>query len=201
MKKFLSVKKKALLAAKRVRAVVLDGDGVIFPSQVLMTLDDKGEYKVAFQRRDHKDGQGISLLRSGGTVFAFITAETNGFAAAIAGKLNTLPSVRSESNSKGWAPVEVFAGPIGTDKVFTIEKWLSANGISWSECAYMGDDIGDYEIMGKVGLPAAPADAENLIKTQALFIAERNGGQGAIRDLCDFILEAKGIDPINLQLR
>lgn len=188
--------------AKKIRAVVLDGDGVIFPSQVFIIVDEKGEYKPIYQRRDHKDGQGISLLRSvDGIKFSFITAETNGFAGALAGKLNKLPSVKSSTNSDGWAPIDVFAGPIGKDKVGTIGKWLSDNGISWSECAYMGDDVGDAEILSKVGLSSAPADAETVIKEKVLFVAQRNGGNGAIRDLCNFILEAKGIDQTKLNLR
>lgn len=202
MNKSLVHVKEAVAAAKNIKAVVLDGDGVIFPSQVIMGINEDGSYKVAHQRRDHKDGQGMSLVRAvEGIVFAFITAETNGFATALAGKLNKLPSVRSDANPKGWAPIDVFAGPIGKDKVGTIGNWLKEKGISWGECAYMGDDIGDYEIMGMVGLPATPADAEELVKGRALFVAARKGGEGAIRDLCNFILDAKGVDPSTLSLR
>ena len=126
MKNKASIIKKA----KNIKAVVLDGDGVIFPSQVIMGIDAEGKYKVAHQRRDHKDGQGMSLVRALGVMFAFVTAETNGFAGALAGKLNGLPSVRSEKNPQGWAPVDVFAGPIGKDKVGTIATWLKEKGIS-----------------------------------------------------------------------
>ena len=188
--------------AKLIKAVVLDGDGVIFPSQVLVELDAEGNYKPMCQRRDHKGGQGISLLRAvEGVRFAFITAETNGFAAALAGKLNRLPSVRSANNPSGWAPIDVFAGPIGKNKVDTIGKWLTECGLVWKECAYMGDDIGDAKIMDIVGLPTAPSDAEKIIKDRAKFISIRRGGEGAIRDLCNFVLDAKGVDPLTLELR
>ncbi|MEK7575044.1 MAG: HAD hydrolase family protein [Patescibacteria group bacterium] len=199
MKKTISDAKRA---AKAIKAVVLDGDGVIFPSQVFIALDEKGEYKPVYQRRDHKDGQGISLLRAvDGVRFAFITAETNGFAGALAGKLNRLPSVKSATNQNGWAPVDVFTGSIGKDKVGTIGKWLTEHNISWDNCAYMGDDVGDAEIMQKVGLSSAPSDAETVIKKLALFVAPRPGGNGAVRDLCNFILDAKGIDQTKLNLR
>lgn len=186
-------KKKAL----NVKAVVFDGDGVIFPSQTNIRVGENGNYEVMFQRRSHVDGQGISLLRAAGIRIAFITAESDGFIGAVTLKLNALESVK-----KGmWPLVDSFTGPIGKDKVKAIGDWLSHLGFSWEECAYMGDDIGDWEIMKKVGLPTAPAKAEKIIKEIALFIAEREGGNGAVRDLCDFILNAKEIDPRTLSLR
>jgi len=65
----------------------------------------------------------------------------------------------------------------------------------------MGDDMEDYEIMQKAGLPAAPASAEQFIKNISLFVAKRDGGYGAIRDLANFILLAKGIDIHTLALK
>lgn len=189
--------KQILEIAKNIKAVVCDGDGVLFPSWVSMEVGEGGKYKVATKIRDHVDGQGISFLRAVDIRAAFITAESDGCAGAIADKLNGLPSVKSGK----WKEVACFSGQIGKDKVATIGNWLQENGISWGEVAYMGDDIGDYLIMQKVGLPSAPAQAQDIIKNISLFIADREGGKGAIRSLCNFILSAKGVDVTTLDLK
>ena len=82
-----------------------------------------------------------------------------------------------------------------------IENWLNETGIKWEECAAMGDDLSDYELLSKAGVAAAPTQAEKAIKDISDFIAAREGGNGAIRDLCDLILEAKGINVRILKLR
>ena len=56
----------------------------------------------------------------------------------------------------------------------------------------MGDDLTDYDILQAVGLAAAPAQAEEVIKKIVHFVAARRGGDGAIRDLANFILTVQG---------
>lgn len=178
--------------AKNLKAVVFDADGVLFTGQVF--VDSKGE---SMKERSHVDGQGISILRASGLLIAFVSAESSGFLEAVGEKFNNLTSVKGEQ----WPPVGIFTGPISKGKITAIDTWLKDNGIDWSECAYMGDDIGDYEILKKVGFTAAPAQAEKVIKDNCMFVADRKGGDGAIRDLANFILEAKGVDITNLKLR
>jgi 3-deoxy-D-manno-octulosonate 8-phosphate phosphatase (KDO 8-P phosphatase) len=177
---------------KNIKAVVFDGDGVFFTPQDF--ISESGE---SMKVRSFVDGQGISLLRAVGLKITFVTAEKTKFLESVVTKLNNLPSV---TNGK-WAPITLFAGPIASDKVVCINEWLAKNQIEWEECAYMGDDVGDFQIMKKVGLPTCPAQAEKIIKGISLFIAPREGGNGAIRDLCNFILESKNIDPASLSLR
>ncbi len=193
MKKSLSDAKKI---AKALKAVVFDADGVIFSGQVFMGVGPDGQYKEMIKARSHIDGQGISLLRSAGLRIAIVTAESS-FAQVLTDKLNNLPSAKSGM----WLPIDIFTKQIGTEKTAMIAEWLAKNNISWNECAYMGDDVGDFHIMQKVGLPSAPVQAETLIKDTALFVAERRGGDGAVRDLCNFILEAKGIDQTTLAFK
>lgn len=183
--------------AKSIKAVVFDADGVIFSGQVLVGLGADNVYQEVFKTRSHIDGQGISLLRAAGLKVAIVTAEKTGFVEALSTKLNNLPSVKSGA----WQPIDIFTGQIAKDKVTTIESWLKGLGISWVECAYMGDDVGDFKVMKQVGLPASPAQAEVLIKNISMFVAERRGGDGAVRDFCNFILEAKGVDQTSLTLR
>ena len=64
---------------------------------------------------------------------------------------------------------------------------------------FMGDDVVDAQLLRKVGLPAAPITGEPFIKKMVNFVSERPAGYGAFRDLVNFILEAKRIDPLTLK--
>ena len=178
---------------KKIKAVVFDGDGVFFSGRVFVS-PEKGE---VYKERSHIDGQGISLLRAIGIKVALISGEKTGFIEKMGEKLNSLPSVKTGE----WSAMGVFTGDQGGQKVETIEKWLKENNIDWSECAAMGDDLADYQLLMKVGVAAVPSQAEKMIKNMADFIAPREGGNGAIRDFCNLILEAKEINPTSLALR
>lgn len=179
--------------AKKIKAIVLDGDGVFFTGRVLIHPKD-GEL---LKERSHIDGQGISLCRAAGIIFAIVSGESTGFIEITGEKLNKLPSVREGK----WKPILIVAGPQKEGKVGVVEQWLKNENISWEEYAVMGDDLSDYNMLERAGFKAAPAQAENIVKNMADWIAPRKGGDGAIRDLCDLILEAKGIDTRTFSLR
>ncbi len=178
---------------KKIKAMVFDGDGVFFSGRVFIS-PEKGE---ALKERSHIDGQGISLLRAAGIRIALISGEKTGFLEAIGKKLNSLPSVKEEK----WPEIAIFTGPQGEEKVQTIQNWLNEIGLNWQECAAMGDDLADYQLLKKVGVAAVPSQAEAAVKKIAHYIAPRQGGNGAIRDFCNLILEAKEIDFRSLDLR
>ncbi len=184
---------EVLAVAKNVRALVLDGDGVFFTGRVLVHPKD-GEM---LKERSHIDGQGISLLRAVGVVVAMVSGESTGFLEVVGGKLNDLPSVKEGR----WAPIRIITGPQKEGKVAAVTSWLQENGIDWNECAVMGDDLSDLHMIRKAGLKTAPRQAEDVIKKEVDWVAARNGGDGAIRDLANLILDAKGIDPTVLSLR
>jgi len=195
MKKSFRQNKKPLIGerAKKIRAVVFDADGVFFTGRVFID-PEKGE---VLKERSHVDGQGISLLRAVGIRIAFVSGGTPGFVERIGDKLNVLPSVKNGT----WSPVEIFSGPQGKGKVESIDAWLRRLNLSWPECAYMGDDISDYQILRKVGFSGAPQQAEDIIKNIVHYVAPRRGGDGAIRDFANFILDAQGVDILTLSLR
>ena len=178
---------------KTIKVVVFDSIGVLFSSTVLFDAE-KGE---TLRTRSHVDGQGISFLRAAGIRVVFMSASDDGFIRTLEKRLNGLPSVANGS----WAPIPVFAGITGQAKADTLGAWLEENNLSWSECAYMGDDIGDWQAMQKAGFRAAPASAEEMIKKDAHFVASRTGGAGAVRDLCNHILEAQEVDVTTLALK
>ena len=181
--------------AKKIKAVVLDGDGVIFTGHVLEGPDG-GFGKI----RCHADGQGISLLRAAGIQIACVTGESGKnsvFLEKLVEKWNGLPSVKSGK----WQPVKVFTGAEKEKKVEIVETWLKESGLTLADCAAMGDDLTDYNLLKKVGFATAPAQAEDIIKEIVQWVAPRRGGDGAIRDLANLVLKAKGIDIPSLSLR
>lgn len=129
---------------KNIKAAVFDGDGVFFTGHVLV-IPGRGEY---LKERSHVDGQGISFLRACGIRVALVSGEATGFLEAVGEKLNALPSVREGK----WPPIAIFTGPQGKDKVAAVGRWLNELGISWQECAAMGDDVSDYELLKKPAL-------------------------------------------------
>ena len=66
---------------------------------------------------------------------------------------------------------------------------MSKYNISFEEIAYMGDDLPDICILKEVKLAACPADAVDEVKAVANFISSKNGGRGAVRELCDKIIK------------
>ena len=151
------------LAAFDVDGVLTDG-GVIF--------DENGhEYKVF----NAKDGQGIVNLNNAGIITAIITARKNGTV---------------EHRAKNLSIKELHQG--SKNKIETLEGIMNKYKISFDEIAYMGDDLPDICILEKVGLKGCPADAVEEVKAVANFISSKNGGRGAVREFCDYILK-KGI--------
>jgi 3-deoxy-D-manno-octulosonate 8-phosphate phosphatase (KDO 8-P phosphatase) len=184
--------------ARSVNTLILDGDGVIFPNVAIQGLRIAGEY-LKPKNRTHDDGQGITFARGIGFRVLIVT-NANGVhleaAEELVGGWNDLPSARAGR----FSPVDLISGRDGMGKLGALQEWLAEHGGTLEECIVMGNDIGDYYMLEAAGLSAAPADAERRIREMCLFVAQRPGGYGAIRDLANFILEVRGIDPITLPL-
>ena len=181
---------KVVENARLIKAAIFDGDGVITDNRVL-----EGFLGSKPRWRSHYDGQGISLLRAIGIKVCFITNETGESARSIEGlveRWNSLPSTST------WGEVGLWTGSGGNTKVEVAQEWLSKNGLGWDSCSVMGDDLVDVPLLRKVAFPVAPAQAEKVVKEIALFVTERPGGAGAVRDFVNFILRARGIDPTTL---
>ena len=147
------------LAAFDVDGVLTDG-GLIF--------DENGhEYKVF----NAKDGQGIVNLNNAGIITAIITARKNGTVEHRAKNLNIKELHQGSKN-----------------KIETLEGIMKKYNITFEEIAYMGDDLPDICILEKVKLKGCPNDAVDEVKAVANFISTKNGGCGAVREFCDYIL-------------
>lgn len=82
------------------------------------------------------------------------------------------------------------------DKLLPFAEILEKLELSPEEVAYVGDDVVDLPVMRKVGFAATVADAVDDVKPFAHLITKRNGGRGAVREVCDFLLKESGRWPI-----
>ena len=159
-------------AAKKIKMLVFDVDGVMTDGSI--TYDENGvEYKTFFA----KDGHGIVRMNKSGFVTAIITARNNGTVAHRAKNLNF---------------TELYQGY--KFKLPALEELMEKYNLSPENVSYMGDDLPDICILEKVGLACCPADAVDEVKDVCNFVSKYNGGRGAVRELCDFILETQGIE-------
>jgi YrbI family 3-deoxy-D-manno-octulosonate 8-phosphate phosphatase len=74
------------------------------------------------------------------------------------------------------------------DKLSVMKQFPQENNLSFDEIAYIGDDMNDLEVIQHAGVTACPADAVNEIKGNVDYIADNQGGFGAFRDFCEYII-------------
>lgn len=77
------------------------------------------------------------------------------------------------------------------DKFDVLNRWLEKTGLSLSQVMYMGDDIQDYEVMSKVGMPVCPRDAASEIKFISRYVSDVDGGKGCVRDVIEQVLKTQ----------
>jgi 3-deoxy-D-manno-octulosonate 8-phosphate phosphatase (KDO 8-P phosphatase) len=160
---------RALVArAARIRLVLLDVDGVLTDGRLYYGAD--GEALKAF---DVKDGHGIVLLRD----------------QVDFGVISGRPAKASQRRLEELRVKHLVFGQ--RDKLAGYAE-LAHLAIPDAEVAYMGDDVNDLPLLARVGLSACPADAREEVREAVHFVARAPGGRGAVRELCDLILRAKG---------
>lgn len=157
--------------AGRIRLACFDVDGTLTDGRLV--YDGEGRETKAFHVLD---GQGLKLLEENGVAVAFITARRN---AAI------------QARARDLGLQHVYTGV--KDKGAVLVQLCESLELSLEEAAHMGDDLPDLPALMQVGLAAAPANAHPWIAERVHWIARARGGEGAARELCDLILEAKGL--------
>jgi len=152
--------------ASKIKMLALDVDGVLTDGSI--TYDENGiEYKTF----NTKDGQGIVSIQKAGIKTAIITARLNG---TVRVRFNNLKMTKLYEGQK--------------DKEKALDELTKEFNLTYDEIAYMGDDIPDLCVLKKVGLATCPNDAVDEVKEVVDFITDKNGGRGAVRELCDLIL-------------
>ncbi|MDD4150155.1 MAG: 3-deoxy-D-manno-octulosonate 8-phosphate phosphatase [Bacteroidales bacterium] len=79
------------------------------------------------------------------------------------------------------------------NKLPEFDRLVLENNLDRSKILYMGDDIPDFKVMQKVGLPCCPADAASEIKEISLYISDKKGGDACVRDIVEQVMRAKNI--------
>jgi 3-deoxy-D-manno-octulosonate 8-phosphate phosphatase (KDO 8-P phosphatase) len=156
--------------AKKIKLALFDVDGVMTDGSLYLA-DDGQEFK-AF---NSLDGHGMKMLNRSGVELAIITGRTSQLVALRAINLGV---------------THLYQG--SEDKLAAFLEVLEKTGIDPTECAYVGDDVVDLPVMRRCGLavcvPAAPA----LVKQHSHYITQLPGGGGAVRELCELIMQAQG---------
>ena len=163
-------KKKINAAAKKIRLLILDVDGVMTDGRII--LDNAGNEMKAFHVRD---GHGLKMLGDSGVKIAIITGRSS----------NVVERRAAELRIK-----DVYQGC--RCKTEAYEQLTEKYGLNDSEVAYVGDDIVDIPVLKRVGLPVAVADAAGEARKHALLVTKNPGGRGAVREVTDLILMASG---------
>ncbi len=157
--------------AAKIRMIVLDVDGVMTDGRSYVNSDG-----VEVKAFDIRDGFGIVMAKRAGLEFGIIT-----------GLMSPIVERRAEQLRID----EVHEGFI--DKDLVLKEIISRNNIDASEVAYMGDDLFDIPALKLAGLSAAPADARPEVIEEADWVSSSDGGRGAVRELIEMIMKAKGI--------
>ena len=155
--------------ASKIKLLVFDVDGVMTDGSI--TYDENGiEYKTF----NAKDGHGLAKMVRNGLMTAVITGRKNGTVDRRAVDLRF---------------TEVYQGV--KNKLPILEAIMEKYELDFSQVSYMGDDEPDIPVLEKVGLSACPADAVKKVRNICDFVSAKDGGKGAVRELCDLIYESQ----------
>ena len=147
-----------------------DVDGVLTDGRVYYA-DDGTEIK-AFSTLD---GLGLKMLHEAGIVVAWITG-------------SSAPAVTRRAKSLSVAHVVLGA----ENKLTPWERLRNELGMDAAHCAHIGDDLPDLAVLTRCGLSVTVPHAPDAVKRRAHYVTRAEGGAGAVRELCELILSARG---------
>jgi 3-deoxy-D-manno-octulosonate 8-phosphate phosphatase (KDO 8-P phosphatase) len=159
-----------LRRAKKIKLLLMDCDGVLTDGRLY--YNEKGEAMKVFNVRD---GQGLASWHKAGFRSGIISGRD---AREILEKRATELGIR-------------YIKTCSLDKAKDFEDILQDAKVASEEVAYVGDDIGDICLMGKVGLPVAVADAASELDSYIIYKTKAKGGFGAVREVTNLLLKAK----------
>jgi YrbI family 3-deoxy-D-manno-octulosonate 8-phosphate phosphatase len=160
-------KKQQLINIQKIKMLAMDCDGVL--TDAGMYYDENGDQLKKFNTRD---GIGIALLQQQGIHIALITGEDSEIVAQRAQKLGIK---------------EVFLGVKNKAEVITTLQ--QKYNLDYKEIAYIGDDLNDLPVFERVGFKITVKDGCRQLKDLADLVTSVKGGEGAVREVCDLILE------------
>ena len=165
-----AISAEAVNRAAQVRLMIFDVDGILTDGSLHFSPD--GEVMKTF---NVLDGHGIKLLQQAGVATAIISARQS-------------PIVLKRATDLGVQ--HVFQG--AHDKRAIFDSLLNKTGMQAEECGFVGDDVIDLPILTRVGFAASVPNGHAEVRSRVHYVTTANGGRGAARELCDFILRAQG---------
>ena len=156
--------------AKRLKLMIFDVDGVLTDGG--LRYGPEGELIKTF---NVLDGHGIKLLQKSGVRTAIISARQS-------------PIVARRASDLG---ISILLQGV-EDKRTAFEKTINELKLTPEECGFMGDDVIDLPVMTRVGFAISVPNGHPEVRSRAHYVAEAHGGKGAVREVCDFILQAQG---------
>jgi len=160
--------------AARVRLLLMDVDGVLTDGH-LFNVPGPGGEMVETKAFDSQDGIALQWLNWHGIASGVISGRVS-------------PAVEARARQVGMK--YVYQGHI--EKIPILEEIAAQSGIPLEDMAYMGDDLTDVEVMRRVGLALAPANAREEVKRSAHVVTVARGGAGAVREAVELLLKAHG---------
>jgi 3-deoxy-D-manno-octulosonate 8-phosphate phosphatase (KDO 8-P phosphatase) len=160
--------------AKKIRVLLMDVDGTMTPRYVCLQAFPDGSVAEMKMFNAH-DGAGIKLAGIMGIRTGLITGRNS-------------PATAQRAREAGMD----FVAQGQPRKVQAYEEILERAGVSDGEVAYVGDDLPDLPLLGRVGLAVAVADAVAEVKRAAHYVTKAGGGEGAVREVVELILKSQG---------
>ncbi len=161
---------EVMLRAKKIKVVIFDVDGVLTDGG--LTIGDDGQEYKTFNTQD---GLGMKLLKQSGVQMAIIT-----------GRSSKVVTQRAESTGV----MHFYQGV--DNKLEAFNDLISKLNIKPEEAAFMGDDVVDMPPMLRCGLAISVPAAPESVKQRSHYVTIKQAGHGAVREVCELIMQAQG---------
>lgn len=154
----------------KINTFIFDVDGVLTDGQVIIRTNGDQERVMNI-----KDGYALKTAVDASYHVCIISGGSN-------------EGVRKRLKGLGLKDIHLGI----SQKTEVLAKYMETHKLQPEQIVYMGDDIPDYEVMQKVGMPCCPQDAVSEIKSISKYISHKNGGQGAVRDIIEQVMKVHG---------
>jgi 3-deoxy-D-manno-octulosonate 8-phosphate phosphatase (KDO 8-P phosphatase) len=160
--------------ARSIRLLGLDVDGVLTDNAIYVGPVDGR--RVELKRFDIQDGLGLGLLRG-----------TSIHVAWVSGRVSDATELRARE-----LRIPTLIQDAGARKVPAMNELLARLGLDWSQVAFVGDDLADLPVLRRAALPIAVRNAVAEVKAVAKWVTDARGGEGAVREVVEALLRARG---------
>jgi 3-deoxy-D-manno-octulosonate 8-phosphate phosphatase (KDO 8-P phosphatase) len=160
----------ALERARRIRLMIFDVDGVLTDGR--LWYGAAGEELKVFHSFD---GHGLKMLAASGVPCALLSGRRSSAVSARAAELGIAHVLQGID-----------------DKLAAFDRLISPLGLASKDCGFMGDELVDLPVLTRCGLACAPREAPEAVRSRVHYVASALAGQGAAREVCEFVLRAQG---------